>query len=84
VVRLRPHAEPLVPADRQRAFAAIVHDAFTARRKTLRNALRRQLSAGQIEAAGIDPAVRAETLPVEAFVSLASQQVGRAGTSVTR
>ncbi|MDZ7829297.1 MAG: 16S rRNA (adenine(1518)-N(6)/adenine(1519)-N(6))-dimethyltransferase RsmA [Halofilum sp. (in: g-proteobacteria)] len=74
LVRLRPRPTSLVPAEHEQAFAAIVHDAFTARRKTLRNALRRLLSAGQIEAAGIDPAVRAETLPVEAFVSLASQR----------
>jgi 16S rRNA (adenine1518-N6/adenine1519-N6)-dimethyltransferase len=74
VVRLRPRTTSLVQADHEPAFAAIVHDAFTARRKTLRNALRRQLSTEQIEAAGVDPAVRAETLPVEAFVSLASQR----------
>lgn len=74
VVRLRPLAEPAVPPAVESAFSAIVHDAFTARRKTLRNALRNRLTAGQIEAAGIDPGVRAETLPVAAFVALALQR----------
>jgi len=74
VVRLRPRAEPIVPADRETAFAAIVHDAFSARRKTLRNALRKRLASAQIEAAGIDPGARAEALSVAEFAALAAQR----------
>jgi len=74
VVRLVPRAESLVPPGRESAFAALVRDAFSARRKTLRNSLRPHLSARQIEAAGVDPGARPETLPVQAFVALAAQQ----------
>jgi len=74
VVRLRPRTQSIVPAGRETAFAAIVHDAFTARRKTLRNALRNRLAAAQIKSAGIDPGVRAETLTVNEFAALAAQQ----------
>ena len=74
VVRLAPRAESLVPRGRESAFAALVRDAFSARRKTLRNSLRAHLSPAQIEAAGVDPGARPETLPVQAFVALAAQQ----------
>jgi 16S rRNA (adenine1518-N6/adenine1519-N6)-dimethyltransferase len=47
--------------------------AFGQRRKTLRNALATVLDADQIEAAGIDPQARAETLDTAQFVALARQ-----------
>lgn len=73
VVRLIPHASaPFVIRDQTR-FAQVVMAAFSQRRKTLRNALRSLLSAGQIAAAGIDPGVRAEALPPAAFAALAEQ-----------
>ena len=74
VVRLVPRARPAVPPELEPAFAAIVRDAFAARRKTLRNGLRGRLSAAAIEAAGVDPGARPETLSVSAFAALASQQ----------
>ena len=73
VVRLVPHARPAVPPELEPAFAGIVRAAFGARRKTLRNGLRGRLSAQRIEAAGVDPGARPETLPVSAFVALAAQ-----------
>lgn len=51
--------------------AAIVRAAFGQRRKTLTNALRGLLDADAIERAGIDPRVRAETVPPQGFVELA-------------
>ena len=45
--------------------------AFSQRRKTLRNALRGLLEARDIEACGVDPSVRAETLAPEVFNRLA-------------
>lgn len=51
----------------------VVREAFGKRRKTLGNALKGTLSREQIEAAGIDPGLRAETLPPSAFVTLARQ-----------
>ena len=44
---------------------------FNQRRKTLRNALSKILTEEEIKKAGVDPALRAEALSVEAFVALA-------------
>lgn len=61
----------------EKLFARVVQAAFGQRRKNLRNALSGGLlpldkpKAAQIlEASGIDPRLRAETLPVDAFVTL--------------
>ena len=73
VVRLLPRpAERIGIHDRAR-FAAIVRAAFGQRRKTLRNALQTVCAPEQIEAAGIDPRLRAEQLAVADFVRLANQ-----------
>jgi 16S rRNA (adenine1518-N6/adenine1519-N6)-dimethyltransferase len=42
------------------------------RRKTLRNSLKGLLDVPQIESAGIDPGLRAETLGLEQFAALAN------------
>ncbi|MGE0114029.1 MAG: 16S rRNA (adenine(1518)-N(6)/adenine(1519)-N(6))-dimethyltransferase RsmA [Steroidobacteraceae bacterium] len=73
VVRLVPHATPPFTIHDQEVFANVVMAAFSQRRKTLRNALRSLLSAEQIEAAGIDPGLRAEVLSPECFAALARQ-----------
>ncbi len=52
-------------------FAQVVTAAFSQRRKTLRNALRGLIEPADIEACGIDPSVRAETLAPELFNRLA-------------
>ncbi len=52
-------------------YAAVVTAAFGQRRKTLRNALSRYLTAPQIGALGIDPGLRAETLTPMQFGALA-------------
>ncbi len=70
VVRLVPRETlPVVIEDEQR-FAEIVRQAFSQRRKTLRNSLRGLLDAVQIEAAGVDPGARPETLGLAAFAAL--------------
>jgi len=71
VVRLTPHAVlPDHVCDRP-CFAELVAASFAHRRKTLRNNLKNMLDAEQIEASGIDPARRAETLSQEEFIGLA-------------
>lgn len=54
----------------ERTFA-LIEAAFLQRRKTLRAALHDQLSAEQIQAAGIDPMLRGEKLTLEQFAALA-------------
>ena len=54
-------------------FGDVVRQAFSQRRKTLRNTLRAMLDTDEISAAGIDPGVRAETLGLEEFAALANR-----------
>jgi len=69
VARLTIRAQPAFAVAPQ--FAQLVTAAFSQRRKTLRNALRNLLEARDIEACGVDPQVRAETLAPEVFNRLA-------------
>jgi 16S rRNA (adenine1518-N6/adenine1519-N6)-dimethyltransferase len=70
VVRIKMRPAPLFPLSPH--YAAVVTAAFTQRRKTLRNALSQMLTRAQIEACGIDPGARPETLSPAAFNTLAT------------
>jgi 16S rRNA (adenine1518-N6/adenine1519-N6)-dimethyltransferase len=61
-------------------FAQVVTAAFSQRRKTLRNSLRGLLDAPDIEACGVDPSARAETLAPDAFNRLALRIAARSVT----
>ena len=76
VARLTPlgAAKPAI-AD-EALFAYVVQHAFGQRRKTLRNALSALATVAQLEAAGIDPSARGETLAVGDFVRLANLLAG--------
>jgi len=71
-VRLTPWETLPHPASDEGLFARLVNQAFTQRRKTLRNAVRTLADATLIESAGIDPGTRPETLSVKQFVTLAN------------
>ena len=71
VVRLVPHERPPVDIPDPEQFDRLVATAFAQRRKTLRNSLRGLLDTTDIEAAGIDPGARPETLGLEQFAALA-------------
>ncbi len=73
LVRLVPHASPPAQVNDPRQLAQLVNQAFSQRRKTLRNALKTLLDATQIEHAGIDPGLRPEMLSVGDFAALANQ-----------
>lgn len=53
-------------------FASVVKQAFSMRRKTLRNTLKPLISSEQIEALGIDGSLRAETLGGEVFARISN------------
>lgn len=72
IVRLIPYAAPPFKADNFTDFAALVKQAFSQKRKTLRNTLKNWLNSEQIELCQIDPGLRAEALSVEDFVRLAN------------
>jgi 16S rRNA (adenine1518-N6/adenine1519-N6)-dimethyltransferase len=71
LVRLIPHRPLPIQARDEAVFAALVAQAFSLRRKTLRNALRESVAEADWSAAGIDPRLRPETLAVTDFVRLA-------------
>jgi 16S rRNA (adenine1518-N6/adenine1519-N6)-dimethyltransferase len=73
VVRLVPHAEPPVQVSDMTQFERLVAQAFSMRRKTLRNSLRGLLDADSIAAAGIDPGLRPEALDLAQFAALAER-----------
>jgi 16S rRNA (adenine1518-N6/adenine1519-N6)-dimethyltransferase len=72
VVRLRPYTQPPVTVDQPQWFARIVREAFSHRRKTLRNALGTLLTADEIERTGTDGGRRPETLSVAEFAAIAN------------
>ncbi|MEM7358051.1 MAG: 16S rRNA (adenine(1518)-N(6)/adenine(1519)-N(6))-dimethyltransferase RsmA [Pseudomonadota bacterium] len=72
IARLTPRDRIDTPAENLDDFGLIVKQAFSQRRKTIRNTLKKHLSAEQLEQQGVDPACRAETLAVDSFVRLAN------------
>ena len=72
----------LLPApariDDMTAFDETVSRAFSQRRKTLRNSLRGRIDPEAMEAAGIDPGARPETLGLAEFAEL-SRWWGKTG-----
>ena len=72
VVRLVPYTQPPVQVDDIRLFERLVTQAFSQRRKTLRNTLKKLLPAETMTDLGVDPSRRAETLSLREFASLAN------------
>jgi 16S rRNA (adenine1518-N6/adenine1519-N6)-dimethyltransferase len=72
VVTIALLPEPRVAVADVERFREVVRGAFGQRRKTLRGALARVASASQIEAAGIDPRRRGETLSLDEFAAIAN------------
>lgn len=70
IVRLVPHHRPPVDVGNLKNFAQLVTQAFSQRRKTIRNALRDWLSEAKISSLGIDPGLRAEALDLQQFAIL--------------
>jgi 16S rRNA (adenine1518-N6/adenine1519-N6)-dimethyltransferase len=70
VVRLVPRSDRPSPA-RLEALQRITAAAFGQRRKMLRSSLKALGGEPLIQAAGLDPSVRAETVPVPGFLTLA-------------
>jgi 16S rRNA (adenine1518-N6/adenine1519-N6)-dimethyltransferase len=72
VVRITPRNEDRPDAGERRRVTALVHAAFGRRRKTLSNALKPfGITADALEAAGVDPRRRGETLSPSEFRALA-------------
>ncbi len=71
-VRLDPYITPPVQIEDKSCFHQMVAQAFSQRRKTLRNSLRELVDSETMEQLGIDPGLRAERLNVKDFAKLAN------------
>lgn len=76
IIRLLPHNETarahVGTANDEPLFERVVKAAFQQRRKTLRNSLHQYIQAHQLEALGIDPLRRAETLTLQNFINISN------------
>ena len=70
IVRLTPHVESPWPDVDEPSLRSVVQSAFAQRRKTLRNNLKGIIDSAALEALGIDPGARAETLEINAFIEI--------------
>ena len=70
IARLTPKQTIEKPVNNLLDFELIVKQAFSQRRKTLRNTLKGYLSAEQMESVAVAPTDRAEVLSVDNFVDL--------------
>lgn len=72
IVKLTPWKDKTDTAKNEKHLSEIVAMAFSMRRKTLRNNLKKVLTVEQIESANIDPSKRAENLNISEFVKLSN------------
>jgi 16S rRNA (adenine1518-N6/adenine1519-N6)-dimethyltransferase len=87
IVRLTPHRQPPVQIGNRDNLNRIVTQAFSQRRKTLRNALKSLVSDSALEALSIDPKLRAENLTLQDFAKLSNllnENPGPAGKEYAR
>ncbi len=70
IVKLTPHEKTIDPALAKK-LNHVVTQAFSQRRKTLRNALKKLFSEDQLIATGIAPDQRAETISLDDYLRLA-------------
>ena len=72
IVRLVPHRQPPVAVNDVAKLNRVVTQAFSQRRKTLRNSLKKLITEEEITALGIDPTLRAESISLVEFASLSN------------
>jgi len=72
IVRLVPHTQPPVAVNDMAKLNRVVTQAFSQRRKTLRNSMKKLIAEEEIVALGIDPTLRAENISLAEFASLSN------------
>ncbi len=72
IVRLVPHDHPPVAVNNLKMLNRVVVQAFSQRRKTLRNSLKKLIEENAIIALNIDPTLRAEVLSLADFANLSN------------
>lgn len=73
IVRLTPHSTTKYPINDSTFFNTLVAQAFSQRRKTIRNSLKNVCTSSELEQANINPSLRAENLSIDDFVRLSNQ-----------
>ncbi|NMC86363.1 MAG: ribosomal RNA small subunit methyltransferase A [Anaerolineaceae bacterium] len=82
-LRIDLYDEPLIPEDRLETFFQLAHHGFAQKRKTLRNTLAAGMhisgdeAAHLLQAAGIDPTRRAQTLELPEWRTLVNEALDR-------
>jgi len=79
VIRMVPREAAELTAGREETLSETVAQAFSQRRKTLRNTLGRHLAPEDFAALDIDPQARAQNLTVADFVRIANYREERGG-----
>lgn len=72
VVRLDPLPPGSFQIDDASVLSRLVSQAFMQRRKTIRNSLKKELEAADLEAVGIDPGLRPEQIGIAQYVELSN------------
>lgn len=73
VVRLIPRRNPTLTVENLEHFGAIVKEAFSYRRKTASNALKKIISVNKWKTIGINPQLRPQELTVEDFIKISNE-----------
>jgi 16S rRNA (adenine1518-N6/adenine1519-N6)-dimethyltransferase len=71
-VRIIPYQTPPIKAQNLTTFAEVVKEAFSYRRKTLANSLRKLITTAELESLNIDPHWRPQQITVENFVKISN------------
>ncbi|MDA1343159.1 MAG: 16S rRNA (adenine(1518)-N(6)/adenine(1519)-N(6))-dimethyltransferase, partial [Proteobacteria bacterium] len=72
IIKLIPHPKPPVVVNDLMVFKQVVTQAFSQRRKTLRNSLKKLIGEDCFVSLGIDPIARAETISLFEFANLSN------------
>ena len=72
ILRLQPNPQFEEPINDFSQYEKLIRQAFSQRRKTLKNTLKNTCSAAQIESAGLSPSQRAEELSIADYIKLYS------------
>ena len=81
VVRLTPLPPDTYTIADEAVLSNLVTMAFSQRRKTIRNALKKTVGENELVAAGIDPGIRPEAVSIAAYVELANHVAARKTTA---
>lgn len=75
IVRLIPHKVIQYPARDVKLLTRVTREAFSQRRKTIRNSFKNLISADQLQELGINPGLRPENLSLKDYVDVANYLV---------